>query len=175
MTRMSYVASGLALLLAGCAVQPPTGPSVMALPAQGKSFADFQKDDVTCRQYASLQTGGASPAEAANQSGINSAALGTLLGAAAGAALGAVGGNAGAGAAIGAGTGLAFGGLSGASAAQASSGSLQQRYNMSYLQCMAANGESVPTVQGTGQLYYGSSYPYYHPYYGYYPTPYSYY
>jgi hypothetical protein len=161
MTRIRMLVTGVVLVAAGCAEAPPTGPTVMALPAQGKSFTDFQRDDATCRQYASLQIGGASPAEAATQSGVNSAALGTLLGAAAGAVLGAAAGNAGVGAAIGAGTGLAFGGLSGVSAAEASSGSLQRRYNMGYLQCMAANGESVPVQQGNARAYYGYSYPYY--------------
>jgi hypothetical protein len=150
----------VAVIVAGCTVAPPTGPTVMALPAQGKTLAQFQHDDASCRSYASLQTGGMSPAQAANQSGVNSAALGTLLGAAAGALLGAAAGNAAAGAAIGGGTGLAFGGLSGAGAAQASSRDLQRSYNMSYLQCMSASGESVPVPQTS------ASYPY--------PPPYAY-
>lgn len=154
-----------ALIVAGCAVAPPIGPTVMALPAQGKTLAQFQHDDGSCRSYASLQTGGMSPAQAASDSGVNSAVLGTLLGAAAGALLGAAGGNAAAGAAIGGGTGLAFGGLAGAGAAQQSGYDLQQRYNMSYLQCMSASGESVPVAQtNAGYPYppaygYGSSLP----------------
>jgi len=171
MRQAKCLVTGAALLAAGCAVAPPTGPTVMALPAQGKTFAQFQADDGTCRQYASLQTGGMSPAEAASTSGVNSAAVGTLLGAAAGALLGAAGGNAGVGAAIGAGSGLAIGGLAGTGAAQASGAGLQQRYNMSYLQCMAANGESVPTLQNYPRGYYGY---YYAPYpynYGYGSSP----
>ena len=39
-----------ALTLSACAVAPPTGPSVMALPPQGKSFEQFQQDDATCQQ-----------------------------------------------------------------------------------------------------------------------------
>src|SRR5947209_5525535 len=76
------------LELSACAVAPPQGPSVMALPAQGKSFDAFQQDDYSCRGYAAQQTGGASSAQAANSSAIGSAAVGTALGAGVGAALG---------------------------------------------------------------------------------------
>lgn len=33
------------LRLAACVVPPPTGPSVMAMPARGKTFEEFQHDD----------------------------------------------------------------------------------------------------------------------------------
>jgi peptidoglycan hydrolase-like protein with peptidoglycan-binding domain len=139
--RILLMASGLV----GCAVPPPTGPSVMALPAQGKTLAEFQQDDLTCRNYASARISNLSPAQAAQQSGVNSAVLGTLLGTAAGALLGAAGGRAGAGAAVGAGGGLLMGSVAGAGAAHSSSVELQRRYDVAYLQCMAASGESVPT------------------------------
>ncbi len=149
--------------LIGCTVAPPTGPSVMALPAKGKTLAEFQRDDATCRTYASDRIGNMSPADAAQQSGVSSAALGTLLGAAAGALLGAAGGNAGVGAGIGAGSGLLMGSVAGGGAAQQSAAGLQRRYDVAYLQCMAASGESVPTqpyapVPG---YYYYSPYPAY--------------
>src|SRR5260370_36626269 len=96
-----------ALALAGCAVAPPTGPGVMALPGKDKSFEAFQADDAACRQYASAQIGYASPAEAATQSGVGSTVLGTVLGGPAGAAIGAATGNPAPGAAIRAGAGLA--------------------------------------------------------------------
>src|SRR6478609_1666870 len=101
----SLLVPGIALVLNACAA-PPTGPSVMALPGQGKNFAAFQQDDVGCRQYAWQQTGGAAPGAAASQSAVGSAVVGTALGAAAGAAIGAASGAAGAGAAIGGATGL---------------------------------------------------------------------
>lgn len=154
----------LAMLgLIGCTVPPPTGPTVMALPAKGKTLADFQRDDLACRQYASDRINNMAPAQAAQQSGLSSAVVGTLLGTAAGALLGAAGGNAGVGAGIGAGTGLLMGSVAGTGAAQSSSAGLQQRYDISYLQCMAASGESVPTqpyapVPGT---YYYAPYPAY--------------
>src|SRR5882672_1896220 len=55
----------LALVLAACA-SVPTAPSIMALPGTGKSFADFQRDDETCRGSAEREIG-ASPAEAQTQ------------------------------------------------------------------------------------------------------------
>src|SRR5260221_12858614 len=105
------------LALGACAVAPPTGPSVMVLPAKGKSFADFQEDDAVCRQYASQQIGYGAPAQAANYSAVSSAVVGTALGAAAGALLGAAAGNAGLGAAARAGGGLLFWGAAGVGAA----------------------------------------------------------
>lgn len=176
------------LALGACAVAPPPGPTVMALPAQGKDFATFQQDDATCRQYASAQSGGTSPGQAANNSLATSAAVGTVLGAAAGAAIGAAAGNPAAGAAIGAGSGLFLGGASGLGAAGYSAAAVQQQYDMSYVQCMSAKGESVPTAlnapppgtygYGYGYPYYGG-YPYGYPYYGYplyaYAYPYGYY
>ena len=156
------------LALAGCAVAPPTGPSVMAMPGQGKSFDAFRADDAVCRQYAAQQTGIA-PAEAANQSLVGSAAVGTLLGAAAGAAIGAAAGNPGAGAAIGAGSGAVLGTGAGLGAAQYSADSAQYRYDVSYVQCMSAKGESTPQMP-TETVYAPQPYPYY-----YYPYPYGYY
>jgi len=175
------------LALAGCAAVPPAGPSVMALPAKGKSFAQFQQDDATCRQWASLDSGGATPQQAATDSAIASAAVGTLVGAAAGAALGAAAGNPAMGAAIGAGSGLLLGSAAGSANAGQSAATLQQRYDMRYLQCMAANGESIPTAApaSAGVTAYPAyptyppppppvAYGYYGPnpyYYGYYPPP----
>jgi hypothetical protein len=160
------------LALGACAVAPPTGPGVIALPAKDKTLADFAQDDVACRQYASQQIGNTSPAEAANESLATSAGVGTVLGAAAGAAIGAAAGNPAAGAAIGGGTGLLFGGAAGTDAAGYSAADLQRRYDMGYLQCMSAKGENVPTVlpYANGPYvyapypYYDGSYPYYYGY-----------
>ena len=44
------------LLLSACATVP-SGPSVMALPGTGKSFEQFQTDDVVCRDWASREAG----------------------------------------------------------------------------------------------------------------------
>ena len=140
---ISLVVPTTALALSSCAVAPPPGPSVMALPGQGKNFQAFQQDDVACRQYASQQTGGASPDVAATNSAVGSAVVGTALGAAAGAAIGSVGGAAGAGAAIGGATGLLAGSAIGANNAAAAYGSVQQAYDVGYTQCMTAQGDTV--------------------------------
>jgi hypothetical protein len=64
-----------ALALGACAIAPPSGPSVMALPAEGKTFEQFQADDATCQQYASQRIGNGTPQQAAIESGATSAAL----------------------------------------------------------------------------------------------------
>jgi hypothetical protein len=174
MTRSVLLAPLCAILaLGGCAVPPPVGPTVMALPGKGKDFAAFQQDDIACRQYASAQIGYGSPAQAATQSAVGSAVLGTALGAAAGAAIGAAAGNPAAGAAIGAGSGLVMGSAVGAGAAAASGGAVQQRYDIGYAQCMVARGDTIqpPPTAAAG---YGYPYPY-SPYaYPAYPAPYYY-
>jgi Glycine-zipper domain len=162
---MARIASPTALLavlaLGACTVVPPEGPRVMALPGPGKTLAQFDQDDVTCRNYASAKIGYASPAQAGTQSAVGSAAIGTLVGAAAGAIIGAATGNPGVGAGIGAGGGLLLGSAVGSNAAQVSSASLQRRYDTSYLQCMASNGDRIPTVATPYAAYPGYYYPAY--------------
>lgn len=132
-------AAGALLLLGGC-VSMPTGPGVMVLPGTGKSFDQFRADDMDCRQYASSQMGGSGPDQAAESSGLKSAAVGTAVGAVAGAI---VGGQR--GAATGAGAGLIIGSAAGAGAAGSSQYTLQQRYDFGYQQCMYAKGHRIPT------------------------------
>jgi uncharacterized protein YcfJ len=138
MSSKTTMAVALTALLAACATVP-TGPSVMALPGSGKTFEQFRRDDASCRQYALMQIGGRTAAEAGNESFARSAALGTVVGAAVGAA---AGGDRGAG--VGAATGLAFGSAVGANEAQASSYDAQRRYDIAYIQCMYASGHRVP-------------------------------
>jgi hypothetical protein len=160
------------LALGACAVAPPTGPSVVAMPPQGKSFEQFQVEDFGCRQAATAMIGGpAAQSQAAAQSAVGSAAVGTALGAAAGALIGSASGAAGTGAAIGAGAGLLTGSAVGASNAAYSAGSLQQRYDITYAQCMVARGNTVQQMPYA----YAAPYPaygyraYYGPGYYYYP------
>lgn len=135
-----------AMLISACTTMP-TGPSMLVLPGSSKNFDQFRLDDFDCRQYAQAQSGGATAESAAQDSVARSALLGTLLGAAAGAAIG--GSN---GAGVGAGAGLAMGGLSGTGAAQASGRTLQQRYDISYQQCMYAKGHQIPSY-GSRQIH----------------------
>lgn len=139
MTHMLRPLSLLALLLLGACTTMPTGPSGMALPGTGKSFEQFRVDDAECRQYASAQIGGTTPGQAASDSGVKSAAVGTVVGAAAGAAIDGRGG-----AAVGAGTGLLVGALAGSGAAEGSAYGTQRRYDAGYMQCMYAKGHKIP-------------------------------
>lgn len=129
----------LAILLLTACVSIPTGPSVMTLPGTGKSFDQFRSDDYQCRQFAYDQVGGTTPNQSSRSSGLESAAISAGIGAIAGTALGG-----GRGAAIGAGTGLVAGSLIGTGSARASGYAVQERYDMSYIQCMYANGHRVP-------------------------------
>ena len=81
------------VVIGGCATLP-TGPSVMVLPAHGKSFEQFQSDDALCRQWARQQIG-MSPQETVNQNAVTGAAVGTAVGAGLGAAIGAASGQSG--------------------------------------------------------------------------------
>ncbi len=146
-TRLAPLA--LVAGLGACAVAP-TGPSMMVLPGTGKSFEQFQVDDGACRQFASGQVGGTDANQAAADSTVRSAAVGTVVGAVAGAA---IGGSQGAG--IGAGTGLLFGTAAGAGAGAGSAYGTQRRYDHGYVQCMYAKGHKVP-VSG---LYTGDARP----------------
>lgn len=129
----------LGLLFLGACTTMPSGPSVLVLPGTGKTFDQFRYDDANCRQFALSQINGTTTESAAVDSGVRSAALGTVLGAVAGAAV-----NGSRGAGVGAGAGLAMGGLAGAGAGQTSAYSAQQRLDMGYQQCMYAQGHRVP-------------------------------
>lgn len=143
----------LTLLTSACAVPSPNAPSVMVLPGTGKNFEQFRADNELCRQFASEQLNSAGGEKAISASGMGTTALGTALGAAAGAAI-----NGGRGAAAGAGGGFALGGLAGVNAAETAAGRLQQRYDISYQQCMYANGHRIPAGGGImGQFFHGFS------------------
>ena len=151
--------------VAACAVVPPSGPTVMALPPQGKSLAVFQQEDGQCRNYATATIGYAQPGQAGTHTTVGSAAVGTVLGAAAGSAIGAAAGNAGAGAAIGGATGLLSGAAVGANNAAASAYDLQTRYNIAYTQCIYSLGDTVQYLPPGAYGYYdyaGEGYPWYY-------------
>ncbi len=130
--------------MSGCATIP-AGPSVMALPAPGKSFEEFQADDALCRRWAEQQIG-LSPQETANQNTATGAVIGTVIGAGLGAAIGSVSGSVGAGAAIGAASGLLVGTASAANAGQVYGWHAQRRYDIAYIQCMYSKGNQIPGV-----------------------------
>ncbi len=148
--RVILLAAG-GLLLSACA-HFPTGPSVMVLPGSTKSFRQFQTDDALCRDWA-LHQSGATPRQAATESGVSSAVVGTAVGAAVGAAIGAAAGDPGVGAAVGAGSGLLLGSADGATRAEWAGRTLQRRYDDAYMQCMYANGNQIPIPRGAFAAY----------------------
>jgi len=77
-------------------------------------------------------------------SGTASAVAGTAIGAAAGALIGAAAGEPAGGTAIGAGSGLLLGGAGGTGTYESSAYALQNRYDITYVQCMYAKGNQVP-------------------------------
>jgi hypothetical protein len=123
-----------ALLLAACA-QTPMVPTVQVLPGPRKSFADFQNDQATCRNFA--QQAVSDQAQGANLRGLGVAALTTALGA-------------GLGGAIGGGSGAAAGALGGAGIASAQTtraqNTIQAQFDAIYVQCMYSLGNSVPSM-----------------------------
>ncbi|MGR9045480.1 MAG: hypothetical protein ACU83N_09295 [Gammaproteobacteria bacterium] len=145
--KTTFIGGGIVALLAGCAYLP-TGPSVMALPGTGMSFDQFRQDDYLCRQYAYGQVGGVTANQAAIDSQVGSAVVGSALGAAAGAAIGG-----GEGAAIGAGTGLVAGSMVGAGEGGRAGYATQNNYDNAYIQCMYAKGHRVPV---SGRFIYES-------------------
>jgi hypothetical protein len=98
------------LAIGGCAAELPTSPEVMALPAKGKDLAQFQREDIACREHAQQQA--AAPISVGNP--------------------------------------------------HPSSAVLQQRYDIAYAQCMAADGNPV-LPPPYGSYGYVAAYP---PYYG---------
>lgn len=136
-----------AALLTACATIP-TGPSVLVLPGTGKTFEAFQTDNAVCREWASQQVG-TSVERVGKESVGTGAAIGTAVGAAAGAALGAASGHPGEGAAVGAGIGLLGGSAAGADQARSAGYSVQNRYDIAYMQCMYAKGNRIPVARGS--------------------------
>lgn len=145
--KINFAFVSVAALLSGCATLP-SGPTVMALPGTGMTFAQFRNDDYLCQQYAYGQVGGTSANRAAVNSQVGSALVGSAIGAAAGAAIGG-----GEGAAIGAGSGLLAGSLVGSGEGRRAASATQQNYNNAYIQCMYAKGHRVPV---SGQFTYKS-------------------
>jgi hypothetical protein len=101
-------------LTAACAAVPPSGPTVLVLPPEGKDLGRFQQESANCQNYAAAQIGPATGADTAY--------------------------------------------------------TLQRRYDVAYVQCMAASGNRLqPPLVGYGySSLYGYGYPgYYYPgYYG---------
>lgn len=147
----------LALFSISACATIPTGPSVMVMPAPGKSFDQFRQEETYCRGWAEQQIG-ISPQAIANQNTATGAAIGTAIGVGAGALIGAASGNAGAGAAIGGASGLLIGASNGANAGQVYGYEAQKRYDIAYLQCMYSYGNQIPVRNQPQQRSYRRRY-----------------
>jgi len=137
--RNPILGATLGAMLAGCA-SIPTGPSVAVMPGPGKPFDQFQADNAICRQFADQQIG-VNPNKVAQEQVLTGAAAGAAVGAATGALMNH--GHEGATESM-AGAGLIVGSAAGASAANASTMTLQRRYDIAYEQCMYAKGNLIP-------------------------------
>jgi uncharacterized protein YcfJ len=129
----------LGVMLAGC-TSIPTGPSVAVMPGPGKPFDQFRADNAICRDFAQQQLG-VNPNQVAREQVLTGAATGAAIGAASGALMGH--GHEGSAESM-AGAGLIVGSATGANAANASTMSLQRRYDIAYQQCMYAKGNLIP-------------------------------
>ena len=130
------VGAGLGCLALGGCAETPTGPTVVVWPSPGKPFAVFRAEDVACRQYAASVIN----PNAANNTAVKQAVIGTALGTAAGLLIG----DSSRGAGIGAGAGLLVGSAAGSSASERGSWSAQRQYNIAYEQCMYSQGNQIP-------------------------------
>lgn len=148
MNAKAVTASLVALMMLSGCVTEPRGPDVPAMPGKGKAWADFQRDDYECRDFADGRVAGR--AENANDHAILSTIIGAGLGAALGGAIG--GGN---GAGIGAAAGGVAGTAYGSNQSAYAQGSLQRRYNIAYAQCMSAKGNDVPSPFGERRRWRG--------------------
>jgi hypothetical protein len=144
-TKLAVAALSL-FSLSACAVDAPTGPTMPVMPGDNKTLGQFQQDDATCRGFAQQQTG-ISPTAAANQAGVGTAVVSTLVGAAVGALIGTAAGNPAIGAAIGGGAGLLTGAAAGTGNAAISAENVQQRYDIAYQQCMSTTGNKTTLAQ----------------------------
>ena len=140
-TLLAIIGTGIALTVTGCAVVPST-PTVMVLPGTHSSPTQFQADSLACQQQAQTLLAGA--VQAANDQAAANVVVGTMMGAAVGALMGHGYYDSSDWVAWGAGTGLLMGGVAAGGSSQAWSYSLQQRFNIAYVQCMYQRGHQVP-------------------------------
>jgi hypothetical protein len=137
--RIAAFAGLSALVLLGGCVTAPDGPTVPVMPAKGKPFAQFEREDAECQDFAESRVAGS--AKRANDKAVTSAIIGTALGAGLGAAIGG-----GRGAAIGAASGAVVGTAVGTNDTRFRQDTLQGRYNLAYAQCMESHGNRVPDM-----------------------------
>jgi hypothetical protein len=73
---------GASLIMVGCVVSPPQGPSILTFPGTDKSAVAFQQDQSICQRHAISHSDYGLPSEPATQTPDGSAAANTAAGAA---------------------------------------------------------------------------------------------
>jgi uncharacterized protein YcfJ len=127
------------LLGLGACATVPNGPSVLVLQGSTKTFEEFRRDEIVCRDYALQQIGGKTVGKTNDETTLKNAAIGTVVGTVAGAAIGQSDG-----AAVGAGLGLLFGTAAGAENGRQARTDSQTMYDNAFIQCMYGSGHRVP-------------------------------
>jgi hypothetical protein len=128
------IAIALLVTLAGCATTP-NAPTARVMPAPGKPFEVFAKEQESCKSYASDETSGGT---VANLKQFGTAAVSTALGGGLGAAIHGI-----RGAEIGGAAGSLTGGGLASRGSAADQRGLQSQYDLAYSQCMYAHGNQV--------------------------------
>lgn len=139
MKLLKMTAIGMAALVVVSCASTPVGPSIAVMPAPGKPFDVFQKDDQECRYYAQNSVGTTAD-DAAALNTAKTAAIGAAVGAVAGVLSGGDSRSAGKGAAV----GMVGGTVIGAQQGNSTAGEVQRRYDIAYQQCMYSKGNQVP-------------------------------
>ena len=130
-----------ALLLNGCA-NAPLGPTAMVMPAQGKPFDVFARDQTMCKQFADGEVDGG--ATMSNLKEFGTIAVSTALGGGLGMAV-----RNRRGAEIGGAMGAIAGVAAGAHGSAHDQNGLQGRYDLAYTQCMYARGNQIAGLPRT--------------------------
>jgi hypothetical protein len=131
-----YLFAGLIAVVSTACATMPTGPNVLVLPGTGKALVQFEADDATCKQWAARQIG-VTARQAAAKTTVGGVATGK-------AADGAASASPATSAAVGAGSGLPGGSTAGAGLGERERWSVQDRYDVAYMQCMYASGNQIP-------------------------------
>jgi hypothetical protein len=127
-----------ALILGACAVAAPTGPTVLVVPPEGKGLGQFQQEDAACQAYALQPIGYGPQLQKANEVAATGAPIGTAAGTAADLA------------------GVGTGPATATNDTSTSATGLQQRYDIAYVQCMAAHGNQLQPFPIAWSNWYGS-------------------
>lgn len=144
MKKTLLAIAAIPALLAACA-QVPNNPTIDVVPMPGQSWTSFSANRDYCISEAKKRV--SADAHRNNTTGILGGIATTVIGAGIGAAAGG-----GMGAAIGAGSGAFAGAAGGGMYSASGNSSLQQTFNIGYVQCMqATRGQNFVPAYGASQ------------------------